>query len=294
MNFFELLAKMSAQHSPVKIAKPRILKASKSPAMLARLYVGQTPASYACEPKIDGVRVIITADPIAGTVRFQTRNGNDLPSLSHLTSEVLTLVSSCGSEVTLDAEAVSGSSFFDGIGALRSTEPCLDASLWVFDLPDHTGTYSERREDLYDIFSGYIGESIRIVPSTTDMTPEQAFSLYLSQGFEGAMVKDTSAVYAKGKRSNAWLKVKDADCEDCIITDIVEGKGKCSGMAGHITVRLEGRTIRVGTGMTDCQRIDIFARRAELIGRTAEVGFHMKTPNGSLRHPTLMTIRGDK
>ena len=227
-------------------------------------------------------------------MRFQTRNGNDLFSLSHLTSEVLALISGCGSEVTLDAEAVSGSSFFDGIGNLRSSEPCFDATLWVFDLPDHSGTYSERREDLYDIFSGYVGESIRIVPSSIDMTPEQAFSFYLSQGFEGAMIKDTSAFYAKGKRSNAWLKVKDADCEDCIITDIIEGKGKCSGMAGYIIVRLEGRTIRVGTGMSDRQRIDIFNRRIELIGRIAEIGFQMKTPSGSLRHPTLMTIRGDK
>jgi hypothetical protein len=46
--------------------------------------------------------------------------------------------------------------------------------------------------------------------------------------------------------------------------------------------------------MTDEVRRDLLARRADFIGQTAEVAFHCVTPGESLRHPSLVCIRGDK
>lgn len=79
-----------------------------------------------------------------------------------------------------------------------------------------------------------------------------------------------------------------------MIVDVVEGKGRCAYMAGHIVVRLGRRYVRVGTGMTDAVRRDLLARRTTFIGQTAEVAFHCATPDASLRHPSLVCIRGDK
>ena len=272
--------------------KRRTPKVSRGP-MLARLYAGDTPVSYVCEPKVDGLRVLITADLSRRTVRFETRNGNLMPSLDHLADEVLDLLAGKDGIWTLDGEAVSGKSFFTSVGALRSEESAKDARVWLFDLPSVAGDYSTRRASLEALFAQSYPKSLLLIPSVS-CTPEEAFVRFTSEGFEGAMVKDTTAPYSHGIRSRAWLKVKDADTTDAEIVDIVEGDGKCAGMAGHIVVRFGRRLVNVGTGMDNAIRSALLADRSQLIGQTAEVDFQMKTPNGSLRHPVFVRVRGDK
>jgi len=262
-------------------------------AMLARLYAGETPASYVCEPKVDGLRVLITADLSSRTVRFETRNGNPMPSLDHLADEVLDLLAGKDGVWSLDGEAVSGKSFFTSVGALRSEQSADDARIWLFDLPSVDGDYSTRRASLEALFAQSYPTSLLLIPSVS-CTPEDAFVRFTSEGFEGAMVKDTTAPYAHGIRSRAWLKVKDADTIDAEIVDVVEGTGKCAGMAGHIVVRCGRRLVSVGTGMDNATRSALLADRSQLIGQTAEVDFQMKTPQGSLRHPVFVRVRGDK
>ena len=262
-------------------------------AMLARLYAGETPISYVCEPKVDGLRVLITADLSTRTVCFETRNGNPMPSLDHLADEVLDLLAGKDGVWSLDGEAVSGKSFFTSVGALRSDRSADDARVWLFDLPSVAGDYSTRRASLEALFAQSYPTSLLLIPSVS-CTPEEAFVRFTSEGFEGAMVKDTTAGYAHGIRSRAWLKVKDADTTDAEIVDVVEGTGKCAGMAGHIVVRCGRRLVSVGTGMDNATRSSLLAVRSQLIGQTAEVDFQMKTPQGSLRHPVFVRVRGDK
>jgi len=262
-------------------------------AMLARLYAGETPGSYVCEPKVDGLRVLITADLSTRTVRFETRNGNPMPSLYHLADEVLDLLAGKAGVWELDGEAVSGKSFFTSVGALRSDRSADDARVWLFDLPSVYGDYSTRRASLEALFAQSYPSSLLLIPSVS-CTPEEAFIRFTSEGFEGAMVKDTAAPYSHGIRSRAWLKVKDADTTDAEIVDVVEGTGKCAGMAGHIVVRCGRRLVSVGTGMDNATRSTLLADRSQLIGQTAEVDFQMKTPQGSLRHPVFVRVRGDK
>jgi len=262
-------------------------------AMLARLYAGETPTFYVCEPKVDGLRVLITADLSTRTVRFETRNGNPMPSLDHLADEVLDLLAGKDGVWSLDGEAVSGKSFFTSVGALRSDRSADDARVWLFDLPSVAGDYSARRASLEALFAKSYPTSLLLIPSVS-CTPEEAFVRFTSEGFEGAMVKDTAAPYAHGIRSRAWLKVKDADTTDAEIVDVVEGTGKCAGMAGHIVVRCGRRLVSVGTGMDNATRSALLADRSQLIGQTVEVDFQMKTPQGSLRHPVFVRVRGDK
>lgn len=286
-DFFAMFEK-AVPHVP----KPRSVKA-RGAAMLARLYDGELPASYVCEPKVDGLRVIITADLDSRRVTFATRNGNPMPSLDHLADEVLDLLADRAGVWTLDGEAVSGKSFFTSVGDLRSEAPAADARVWLFDIPSCEGDYGTRRASLEALFAQSCTQSLLLVPSVS-CTPEEAFLRFTAEGFEGAMVKDTAAPYRHGIRSRAWLKVKDCDTTDGEIVDIVEGSGKCAGMAGHIVVRCGRREVSVGTGMDEATRRELLADRSQLIGRVAEVDFQMKTPKGSLRHPVFVRVRGDK
>lgn len=272
-------------------------EAPRTTAMLAKVYCGETPALFTCEPKVDGVRVIVTADLDNRRVTFASRRGNPIPSLDHLAGEVLDLFGAIRGTWTLDAEAVAGKGFFNDVGEIRSAEPALDARLWVFDIPTLANKEQRfRRRVLSDLFLEALPapSSLLLMPSLQEVTPEEAFREFTAQGFEGVMIKDASALYHVGTRSAAWQKLKASDTVDAVIVDVVEGKGRCAHMAGHIVVRLGRRFVRVGTGMTDTVRRDLLARRAEFIGQTAEVAFHCVTPDDSLRHPSLVCIRGDK
>jgi DNA ligase-1 len=258
-----------------------------SPAMLAKPYKGILPESYAVEPKIDGVRVIVEVCRQTLAVAMKTRNGNPLPSIQHLGAWFADTASKQG-VFSFDCEAVSGADFYDAVGDIRSSEPATDAFLWLLDLPDDIGTYRERRA-LMAKFE--FTDSVRLVESFVGISPNDAFRRFVSQGFEGAMVKDLDAPYSQGKRSNAWLKVKAVDAEDCPVVSVHEGQGRLAGTMGHVVVENNGRLVRVGGGFSDEQRAMIWANRDTVIGSYLEVTFQSKTPEGSLRHPR---IRGDK
>lgn len=258
-----------------------------SQAMLAKPYKGVLPCEYAVEPKIDGVRVIVEVCRETLAVAFKTRNGNPLPSIQHLEAW-FSGVAVVHGVFTFDCEAVSGQDFYDSVGDIRSSEPAKDAYLWLLDLPDDVGTYRERRE-LMSKFA--YSASVRLVESFGGITPNDAFRRFVSQGFEGAMVKDVDAPYSQGKRSNAWLKVKAVDAEDCPVVSVHEGEGRLAGTMGHVVVENNGRLVRVGGGFTDEQRRTIWENRDTVIGSFLEVTFQSRTPDGSMRHPR---IRGDK
>jgi DNA ligase-1 len=266
---------------------PRKTTAPLSPAMLAKPYKGVLPCDYAVEPKIDGVRVIVEVCRESMAVAFKTRNGNPLPSIQHLEAW-FSGVAVVHGVFTFDCEAVSGQDFYDSVGDIRSSEPAKDAYLWLLDLPDDVGTYRERRE----LMSKFAYDSrVRLVDSFSGITPNDAFRRFVSQGFEGAMVKDVDAPYQQGKRSNAWLKVKAVDAEDCPVVSVHEGEGRLAGTMGHVVVENNGRLVRVGGGFTDEQRRTIWENRDTVIGSYLEVTFQSRTPDGSMRHPR---IRGDK
>ena len=286
-DLYAFIFNMIENQPSFKVGPRKEPKAPLSQAMLARPYKGILPESYAVEPKIDGVRVIVEVCRQTLAVAMKTRNGNPLPSIAHLGAWFSDTAINHG-VFTFDCEAVSGADFYDSVGDIRSSEPATDARLWLLDIPDDVGTYGERRTQMAQFT---YTDTVQLVESFMGISPNDAFRRFVSQGFEGAMVKDVSAPYAQGKRSNAWLKVKAVDAEDCPVVSVHEGEGRLAGTMGHVVVENNGRLIRVGGGFTDEQRRTIWANRDTVIGSWLEVTFQSKTPDGSMRHPR---IRGDK
>ena len=286
-DLYAFIFNMIENQPSFKVGPRKEAKAPLSQAMLARPYKGIVPESYAVEPKIDGVRVIVEVCRESLAVAMKTRNGNPLNSLAHLGDWFAHIASKHG-VYTFDCEAVTSADFYNSVGAIRSEDPASDARLWLLDLPDDVGTYSERRALMARFEYTNV---IELVPSFFGVSPTDAFRRFVSQGFEGAMIKDTASPYSQGKRSNAWLKVKAVDSEDCPIVSVHEGKGRLAGTMGHVVVEHGTRLVRVGGGFTDEQRRQIWENRDTVIGSWLEVSFQNMTPEGSFRHPR---IRGDK
>lgn len=280
-------------------------------------------ALWAIEPKIDGIRVMLTICPEKELITYQTRNGNDIPSLclAHkLNAEIILklMPKLKGQTIILDAEAVADRDFYKSAGKLRrKAEPADLARLVVFDIPYwgyelRPEPYCLRRQTLEELFTEAglysddnntpTDQAIRLVPvldtDDTDGIIRRASTLLddaLESGFEGVMFKDVEGYYSEGQRSKGWLKHKKIESYDCVICGYTPGKGQLEGSAGALLVRTPWDTmVRVSAGLPLELRRGLYDNPEKYVGLTVELECQEITPAGSLRHPTFITLRTDK
>jgi bifunctional non-homologous end joining protein LigD len=239
--------------------------------MLAR--TGPLPRDddrWAYEIKWDGVRAIAYA--AGGRLRLASRNGRDItpryPELRELGRAL------AGREAVLDGEVVA----FDADGRpsfqrlqgrmhltsehivrrLAQSEPVaymIFDLLWLdghslMDLP-----YTERREKLLELGlqgptwqtpAHHVGDGAAMLGATR------------AQGLEGIIAKRLDSPYSPGRRSSAWVKVKNVRRTDVVIGGWLPGEGKRGGRLGALVVgyyqdgelRYAGR---VGTGFDEAE-----------------------------------------
>ncbi len=141
----------------------------------------------------------------------------------------------------------------------------------------------------------------------------------LEKGVEGIMAKKKQSLYEPGKRSNDWLKIKQAKTCDCVIFGYTKGEGNRVGGFGSLILGLydRGKAIyigNVGTGFSlelmetlkrsldeyivDEKTLQGVERDREIIwlraGVVCEVGYQSITEDGKLRIPVFQRIREDK
>jgi bifunctional non-homologous end joining protein LigD len=141
------------------------------------------------------------------------------------------------------------------------------------------------------------------------------------QGLEGLIAKRLDSPYEPGRRSSAWIKVKNTRRQELVIGGWVPGEGRRQERIGALLVGYYDDdgflhyAGRVGTGFTDRTLADLSARLRPLRRRTspfaeptklprgavfcepglvAEVEFSEWTPAGMLRAPSFKGLREDK
>lgn len=163
--------------------------------------------------------------------------------------------------------------------------------------------YCSRNRDLYALLEGsdhkfvyfeklpllYVGED------TNEIT--KWLNTNISNGEEGVMINIWDAPY-DFKRTNNLLKVKKMNDIDLEVIGFEEGSNKYSGTLGALLVNYKGYTLKVGSGMSDVLRDEIWANRDEWLGRTIVVQYFEETENQngglSLRFPVYLDWRDDK
>lgn len=100
----------------------------------------------------------------------------------------------------------------------------------------------------------------------------------------------------QGKRSFAWMKMKQTETDDVRVVSLKPGKGKYAGSLGALVCeRLEGSKARVQvSGMTDAQRHEWWKSPSKIVGKVIEVEYHEATETKRLRHPRFKCFRKDK
>ena len=263
--------------------------------MMARLAAGlpSDERNWSFEVKWDGVRAIAYAQP--GRLRLESRNLNDVTDGY---PEVRGLIEDLGMrEAVLDGEIVA----FDhsdpahpkpsferlqqrmhlrSAGAVRRLAATVPVVYAIFDLLYLDGhslielPYSERRERLEGLGLG--GPAWR-VPAAQRGTGARLLDATREQGLEGVIAKRLDSRYEPGRRSGAWLKIKNTLRRELVVGGWLPGEGRRSDRIGALLMGYyERRSFvyagRVGTGFTeqDARRAGAEARALPAQGLTVQ------------------------
>lgn len=268
------------------------------------------------QPKLDGIRCIITKDGMF------TRNGKEIVSCPHIFREPF--VQFCLKQgLVLDGELYNHNykDDFNGlVSIIKKTKPTQEDidkariveyhNYDVFDpsKPDlpiserfiiPTDSYEKNRIDgiqkLYDrgmllrlVLPKVIFVSTTLVSSKEEM--DILFESYIQNGYEGQMIRHNTP-YKHG-RSKYLLKRKDFLDDEFEILDILEGEGNRSGMAGKLlVVTKDGVNVETGIRGNFDYFKELLDNKLQYIGQKATVRFQGFTPAGSLRFPVTVSIR---
>ena len=300
-------------------------------AKLARA-VPSPDSSWGFEFKWDGIRALAHVD--GGRVRLMSRTGEDVTSRY---PEVHAMGRAIGSsEVILDGEVVAldekGRPSFEEIqqrmgltseGDVRRKMKVVPVTYMIFDLLWKDGRslmdqpYIDRRAALAKL--KLAGASWQTPPF--EKAGGQAM-LDASQraGLEGVVAKRLDSTYEPGRRSGAWVKVKNRNRQELVIGGWLDGEGKRSGYPGALLVGYyDGPKLvyagKVGTGFTEAMLEKLAAllkplaydrspfeggsappRRAHFVKPklVADFEFVEWTKSGQLRAPAFKGLRDDK
>lgn len=244
-------------------------------------------------PKLDGLRAVYKQGKFYSRLGHTFRGLTALEQSMMLIEETMQLSPQTG---YFDGELmVDGEHFNEISGSIRSFKETDNAHYYIFDAPS-TAPLHKRIAYLHLLSLANPAMNVSIVPHHTVTSMKQIMDYdarFRDDGYEGSIVKQDMAPY-QNARTWDWMKIKSILTEDCLVTGIFEGTGKYAGAVGGIIVDFNGVSVRVGSGLSDIQRFSWLDDADDVIGRTAEIAFQEVTPDGSMRHPRLVTLRGDK
>ena len=268
--------------------------------MLATL--GELPtddAGWAYEVKWDGVRALVYNEP--GRTRIVSRNLNDVTSQY---PEVARIGRRLGaSEVLLDGEIVAfddeGRPSFERLQGrmhlaserqVRERQRSTPVVYMAFDLLHLDGRsllelpYRERRERLDELeLDGPAWKT----PSYREGDGEAFLAASRERGLEGLVAKRLDSPYRPGRRSPAWVKVKNLQRAELTIGGWMPGEGRRRRRIGALLVgwldddgalQYAGR---VGTGFTE-RELDRLAERLRPLERERNPFARGRGPRGAV------------
>lgn len=264
--------------------------------------------------KLDGFRSVVEIKD-GNVVAIRTRKGKLLTNLSELMIALEKALPNEGhyifdGELLInddDGQWTSGERFQQTSKQVSAKGQAHDIAFHIFDaLPydefvndSSIDTYNKRRELLNEVREN---ELVKVVPVLGTCTQDEISTwsdFATDNNWEGVMLNDPNAFY-ETKRHKGLLKVKKMHTADLMIVGFEEAiDGKNRGGLKSLIVQLDDEnTVNVASGLTEEQRVDIWANKDQYLGKIVEVKYFEETVNQnggrSLRFPVVLRFRDDK
>jgi ATP-dependent DNA ligase len=160
-------------------------------------------------------------------------------------------------------------------------------------------SWSARRDFLRNLpIAWSFGSPIKIVETHTlhdEQSLDRLYEMALLDHYEGLILRlDGPYICCGGtnRRSAHMYKKKPSTTVEYPIVEVLEGEGKCRGMAGSIRLRTKaGRTFEASCKMDFLTRLNLFRDRGAVIGKLATVRFQNLTPDEIPRFGRVESIR---
>ena len=197
---------------------------------------------YPChgQPKLDGIRCIAILKD--GQCTLWSRTRKLITGVPHIAREIEKLFHD--QDLILDGELYNHSfkhEFEKIVSFVRQEEPADGSEVVQYHIYDlvNNQSFEARHNLLFNLFTKRVykddelNDTLRFVKTTTIFDEESVegfFSHNVGKGYEGAMLRNATGLYAN-KRSYDLQKVKEFDDSEFDIIGVEEGRGKLAGHA---------------------------------------------------------------
>lgn len=271
-----------------------------------------------CEIKVDEIRCHVVIEPVQDThlVKFLSYAGKPLANMHKFSRQFIELHKATGF-TEFDCGFEANGNFTDSSRWIKSTKGLpedlqdVKTKFYLFDLPELADGQAVRmaHRNMTVANALEIGLAMEEPQGKWAYAESDVLDLFVlarRAGQEGLMVKSVEGLYNKGKRTDAWLKVKPEDDADGIITGLTEAvasrdfpelnikQGDGLKRIGSITVAVEDGSVASPSGIEHELGADMFNNPTKYIGQWCEFKFMQRDSAGGYRHPVFHRIREAK
>ncbi len=233
------------------------------------------------QPKLNGIRMTWSDD------KARSRSGKPLQLPKAMLDELCHFHIHENLDGELYKHGVALEKIYGNAKRLVTLTQDVDLQFHVFDIFSEE-THTDIRLDALEKLR--FGPTIRHVKALTAHSKTEVqkhLRLYLSQGYEGAIIRTPYDFYVQG-RTDALLKLKPWIFVTAKIIGFTEGTGKYKGMLGSFTVRHKDWICNVGTGFDDTQRRVYWKHRNFIMQHPIKMKYTEKTGKGNPRSPVFL------
>lgn len=265
---------------------------------------------YSITMKLDGFKALVRVDEYGNKTAY-SRNGLEYEGLEDFLNELeLDKNMLYDGELLYFDDTLKSADRFKKTSEIVRTKGEKNKDLLVYEIYDVISLedynkgksslkYSERREYLDSLPQNKYQKITKVLrKSKIDSSLFEYLDEVIKQGNEGLIANKLDAYYEVGKRNASIIKFKQQNDVDLLVIGVEEGTGKYKDMLGALVVEYLGYEVKVGSGLSDSFRKEMWEDKDKIIGKIVEIQYMEETQdkdgNYSLRHPRLKNVRWDK